>query len=295
MFCIKPPTTPSIKLRALSGLYTIKKSFMKFFLYAVTFLLIGSAKGQELFVYTEPASNMAAKSIGIRAKNTLQKSRLSGKNVYGLNPEIMWGASKNIMVHADAFFSNKENKFVATGGSFYMKYRFFSIDEVHSHFRMAAFGRYSFSNNAITDYAIDLYGNSSGYEGGVVATKLIDKVALSASGSVFHALDNGNQKFLYNGSRRNGINYTLSAGKLMLPKEYTSYKQANVNLMLEFLGQTNLGDGASYIDVAPSVQFIFNSRVRIDLGYRYPIVTTLQRDIEQGALLRLEYNFFNAF
>lgn len=256
--------------------------------------MIGSAKGQELFVYTEPASNMAAKSIGIRAKSTFQKSELSGENVYGLNPEIMWGASKNIMVHADAFFSNKENKFTATGGSFYMKYRFFSVDEVHSHFRMAAFGRYSFSNNSITEYATDLFGNNTGYEAGLVGTKLINKLALSASGSVFHALDNGNQKFLYK-SRRNGINYTLSAGKLMLPKEYTSYKQTNVNLMLEFLGQTNLGDGASYIDVAPSVQFIFNSRVRIDLGYRYPIVTNLQRDIAKGALLRLEYNFFNAF
>jgi hypothetical protein len=33
------------------------------------------------------------------------------------------------------------------------------------------------------------------------------------------------------------MNYTLSAGKLMPPKVYISYKQVNMNLMLELIGQ----------------------------------------------------------
>jgi hypothetical protein len=110
-----------------------------------------------------------------------------------------------------------------------------------------------------------------------------------------HAQDNGSEKFLFGNKSRNAVNYTLSVGKLMLPKEYTSFKQTNLNLMLEILGQTNLNKGYSYLDIAPSVQFIFLSRIRFDAGYRYPLVTKLHRTSTKGFLLRLEYNIFNAY
>jgi hypothetical protein len=108
-------------------------------------------------------------------------------------------------------------------------------------------------------------------------------------------LDNGKEKFLYGNKSRNAVNYTLSFGKLMLPKEYTSFNQTNVNLMLEMLGQTNLNKGYTYIDIAPSVQFIFLSKMRVDVGYRHPLVTKLHRTTTKGVLLRLEYNIFNAY
>jgi len=43
----------------------------------------------------------------------------------------------------------------------------------------------------------------------------------------------------------------------MLLREYTSYNQTNMNLMLELLGQVNMNTGYSFFDIAPSVQFIF--------------------------------------
>lgn len=180
-------------------------------------------------------------------------------------------------------------------GSLYVKYRFFSVDGVHNHFRLAAYGRASFNNSEIHQPAIDFYGRSSGYEGGMVATQLVNKVAFSATASALYAKDNGSKKFLYGDRNRTAINYTLSVGKLMLPKQYTSYKQTNMNVMVEMLGQTNTGDGATYLDVAPSMQFIINSRIRIDLGYRYPLLTKLYRTSPKGVILRLEYNIFNAY
>lgn len=252
-----------------------------------------SVQAQELFVYTEPASNMAAKSIGLRLNNILMKNEHFARNEYHLIPEIMWGVSRKIMVHADAFFSNTSNQFLAEGGSVYAKYRFFSIDEVHSHFRIAAFGRYSFNNSVLHDASINLYGTNSGYEGGVVATQLLHKVALSANTSVAHAMDNGQN--ILGDKYRNALNYTLSVGKLLLPKEYTSYQQTNVNAMVELLGQTNLGKSFSYLDIAPSLQLIFNSRVRVDLGYRLPLTDKYYRAMPKGGLLRIEYNFFNAY
>ncbi len=248
---------------------------------------------QELFVFTEPASNMAANSIGVRTNSYFMKDIDTKKLNYHLVPEIMIGVSKKVMIHLDAFLSNRNGGFVTEGGSVYGKYRFYSIDEVHKHFRMAAYARYSFNNSDIHQTAIDLYGHNSGFETGIIATQLINKVAVSAATSVLHATDNGKEKFAYGDKNRKAINYTFSAGKLMLPKEYTSYKQANVNFMVEVLGQTNLKTGHNFLDIAPSVQFIFNSRLRVDAGYRYPLITNLTRTAPQGVVLKLEYNIFN--
>lgn len=259
-------------------------------------LLFGfNAAAQELYVFTEPASNMASKSIGMRANNYLMYDAKAKKTNYHLVPELMWGISKRYMVHLEAFVSNRNRSLVAEGGGLYVKYRFYSADEVHSHFRMAAFARYSFNNSDVHQRAIDLNGHNTGYEAGLVTTKLVKKTALSASASFLHAADNGKEKFIYTNPNRNAVNFTLSAGRLMLPVEYTSYRQTNFNLMLEMLGQTNLGDGNSFLDMAPSVQFIFLSRMRVDVGYRFPLVNKLSRTASSGFMVRLEYNIFNAY
>lgn len=261
-------------------------------------LLAAGLKGnaQELYVYTEPASNMAAKSIGIRLNNYFMRNAGTSNYKLMVAPEVMLGLSKYIMVHGETFFSNRNADFKFDGASLYMKYRFLSEDDVHSHFRMAAFAKGAWNNSALHQEAIDLNGMNSGVEAGLVATQLKNKVAISSSASYVYAADNGNgNKFHYNDKQRHAINYTLSAGRLMLPKEYTSYDQTNVNLMAEMLGQTNLATGKTFVDLAPSVQFIFHSRMRLDLGYRFPLSKGLNRSSNDGALVRFEYNFFNAF
>lgn len=251
---------------------------------------------QELFVYTESASNMAAKSIGIRLANSFMKEAETGKYNYHLFPEAMWGVSKHMMIHAEGFFSNRNGALKAEGGALYMKFRFYSQDDVHSHFRMAAYARGASNNSDVHQPAIDLNGHNSGYEVGLIATKLVNKLALSASGSFLHAADNGdNNKFNYGNKGRDAIGYSLSAGRLMLPFAYTDYKQTNVNLMTELLGQTNFNSGKTYVDLAPSIQFIFLSKMRLDLGYRFPLVNDLERTADNGFLIRLEYNFFNVY
>ena len=81
----------------------------------------------------------------------------------------------------------------------------------------------------------------------------------------------------------------------MYPKKYTSFRQTNINLMLEFLGQTINQNGKSYLDVVPSVQFIINSQARIDLGYRQELYNSMIRSAPNGIYFNLEYNFFNVF
>jgi len=259
------------------------------------------ANAQELFSFTEPASNMAAKSIGIRLNNQILKE-YDGINTYRLNPEVMWGVSKNIMIHADFFMSSRIRNLTSTnrtfgydGAGIYLKYRFYSKDEVHNHFRLAAYSKLSFSNAHIHQPAIDLNGDNTGSESGIIATKLINKIAVSASSSFIYAMDNGSKKFNYGNTSRSAIGYTLSFGKLMLPKEYTDYKQTNLNIMFELLGQYNTGMRTGYLDIAPSIQFIFLSKMRLDVGYRFPVSNKLFRTAQKGALVRLEYNLFNVY
>ena len=46
---------------------------------------------------------------------------------------------------------------------------------------MAAYARYSFNNSDIHQEQIEILGHNSGYEVGMIATKLIKKLAISSS------------------------------------------------------------------------------------------------------------------
>src|SRR4030095_15530813 len=146
----------------------------------ITFLS-GDAKAQELFVFTEPASNMPAKSIGIRASNWLNYDKPNSTLNYQLLPEMMWGVNKNLMLHFDGFFTNQNGNFHAVGGGVYGKYRIYSADAVNRHFRMAAFGRLSLNNSDIFQEEIDLTRNNTGWALGLIATQLLHKQAISAT------------------------------------------------------------------------------------------------------------------
>ena len=248
---------------------------------------------QELFVVTEPASNMPTGSIGVRLAQSFMKEKFESGYNYHIMPEVMWGANKNLMLHASAFISNRNKSLVTEGGSVYAKYRFFSVDDLHQHFRVAAFGRYSFNNSDIHQEEINTMGHNSGYEAGVVATQLIKKVAISASSSYEQAANNTAKNKFPIALNNNATNYTLSFGRLMYPNKYKSYKQTNINLMMEFMGQTLNGNGKSFLDVVPSLQFIINSQARIDVAYVKEIYSSMFRTAPNGLYLKFEYSFFN--
>lgn len=249
--------------------------------------------GQELYVNTEPASNMATRSLGVRLENQ-GFAQNAFKNRTSL--ELMYGASKNLMVHTTFYASN----YYTTGQHFegvsaYAKYRFLAIDSVQRHFRGAIFAKVATISNPLNNQEITLEGDNSGLQGGMVFTQLLHKVALSASGGYLRAFNNRGGYALPANNSRDELSYTFSAGYLLLPKTYRDYKQVNVNLYAELLGKTNPGYGQSYLDAAPAVQFIFNSVFRVDLSYRMPLYNHMLRNSQNTYLVRLEYNFFNVF
>ncbi len=264
----------------------------KVLLALVMIFYVQRISAQELFVYSEPASNMPKRSVGIRMTNWLMNDAAADKINYHLVPELMWGVTKKIMVHADAFISNREGGLALEGVGAYAKYRFFSTDKVHRHLRMAAFGRVTTNNAPVHQEEIATYGHNSGYQLGLVGTQLLHKTAISLTGYYERALNNGsNERPAALAS--NDISYSLSVGHLIMPVHYTNYKQTNFNIMAELLGQLQPENGHQYLDIAPSAQFIFNSQTRVDIGYRRQLYSNMLRSAPNGLLIRVEHLLYN--
>jgi len=259
----------------------------------ITLLFFQKGISQELFLVTDPASNVPANSLSVNVLQLLFKEKFKAGYNYHVMPEATYGLNKNLMFRITAFVSNRNASLVTEGGSFYTKYRFYTSDDLNSHFRLAAFGRYSFNNSDIHQEQIEIMGHNSGFETGIVATKLIKKLAISTSISFEKAIDNKPNYPFPDNLGDNATNYTLSFGKLMYPKKYTSFKQTNINLMLEFVGQTINENGKSYLDVLPVIQFIFNSQARLDLGYRREVFSSMFRTAPNGVYFNLYYTFFD--
>jgi hypothetical protein len=265
---------------------------MKRFAIALVLLMSSaSAYTQELYVATEPASNMPQNALGIRLT---QEAVFTNGYRAKIIPEAMIGLSKNLMVHQSLFLNNvQQNSFKTTGGAFYAKYRFLSIDSTHSPFRGAVYAGYAAVNGAISAREISLDGDNTGWQGGIVFTQLLHKLALSGSVSYTKALNNKKGNLLPADFGSESLGYTLSSGLLVYPKSYRSYKQTNVNVYLEFLGKSNLGKKEHVLDAAPAIQFIINSNFRIDVSQRVQVWSSMTRNQKNLLLLRLEYNLFN--
>ena len=49
-----------------------------------------------------------------------------------------------------------------------------------------------------------------------------------------------------------------------------------------------------YVDLAPSVQFIFKSTSKLNLGYRFQLAGDITRMAEKSFMISYEYIFLNA-
>ena len=257
------------------------------------------AKGQELFVYTEPASNMPAHSLSTKLSATyMGRQEPDNRFMQRYTPELMFGINKNWMVHAGATFADMHTKnFRWESVYLYGKYRFLSNDELHSHFRMAAFAEVAYNRSPFHHYEVSLQGDNSGIQFGLITTQLWGKFALSGTVShtqVLHKSRN-DKSIVYIPSRIYQVmNYSLSAGYLVLPFQYTDYKQTNLNIYTEVLAQQSLDRKAYFIDLAPAVQLIFNSNSKLNIGYRFQLNGDLQRMARNSWLFSFERTFLNA-
>ncbi len=209
---------------------------------------------QELYVFSEPASNMPSKSISLKLTG-----RFPGTSDFRQRymPEAMIGINKYLMVHLSGTVSDYYTKNLQPeSGRLYVKYRFYSKDDVHKHIRMAAFADVSFSKSPYTYEETNLEGDNSGYQFGIIATQLLSKLAISTTWAYSKLFNVNADKLFLNNPTYHFLNYSFSAGYLLLPKKYTSYKQLNVNAYAELLVAKSIQNKNYNLDLAPALQLI---------------------------------------
>jgi hypothetical protein len=184
-----------------------------------------------------------------------------------------------------------QNPYQVEGLILHLKYRCLSIDRRQRHLRMAVFAAAAKSFVPHSEAEPHL-GDNSGVEGGWITTLLLKRFALSLNNGYilpfgYKAPD---QKITFDYGKAAYLN--LSMGYRLIPSKYSDYNNLNVNVHLEFLGKTYgkaemTVDGApysfedfknydqfiynslqanTYVEVRPSIQFIFYSTTRLDLG-----------------------------
>ena len=271
---------------------------MKKLLCCILSLLAVKMYGQELYVFSEPASNLPANSISVKITDHFVISdNIYNRFSHRLMPQVQFGISKKFMFNIGGTFGNMHTPdFRYESVRFYAKYRFLSKDDIHKHFRMAAFLDASATKAPFHYDEITLMGDKSGIEAGIIATQLWNKFALSGAISHTQVLDiSRNDKVIYVPTRLyQSINYSLSGGYLLFPKEYTDYKQTNLNLYAELLGEQSLDSKKYCLDLAPAIQLIFNSNTKLNLGYRFQVSGNMNRMTNNSWQVSFERTFLNA-
>jgi hypothetical protein len=258
-----------------------------------------SSFSQELFVNSEPASTFPARSLGVKVlANYVPYDKVFDRAAERYLTQVMIGIAKNFSLSLGAGFSNMHTSdFERESFSLFCKYRFFSQDDVHKHFRMAAFLDASYSYAPFHNDEAELTGDKGGISLGVIATKLLNKVALSTSISHTQILDSSRfNETVYVPTRiYKAMNYSISSGYLLIPREYKNFNQLNVNLYMELLAEQTLTQNKYYIDIAPAVQFIINSNLKLNISYRKEITGNMSRISDYKWLFGVERNFLNAW
>lgn len=271
---------------------------MKRILTIVLLIVFFKTNGQELYPLTEPASNMPAKSMSLKLSDMFGKGADGSRIAQRYSPEVMFGLNKKWMVHAAFSFSDMYERYLYyESARVYAKYRFLSKDEVHKHFRMAAFATATYSRNHLQYNELNLMGDQSGVQAGIIATQLWNKLAVSGTASLIEVFDKKrNDKTVPQQYAFESLNYSLSAGYLVLPINYKDYKQTNLNIYAELLGGRNLDWQYEkyYLDLAPSVQLIFNSTSKLNMGYRFQLKSDIYRNMKNNWMLSYEHVFLNA-
>lgn len=236
---------------------------MRWILLLLSLLLGQGSYSQELFIRTEPASNLPKGVIGVRGiaeyyqEGDVMRSMYALRALYGVNSKLTVWLQANISDHHDSklpedlindegginhthdIATTEPYPMIFNGFHAYAKYLFLKSDQQNRHFRMAAYGEASSSLTAHDEAEPNFMDDNAGLGAGIVATQLIKRFAasLTVGGMLpLRYVEKDRDIRLYYGR---AINYSLSLGYLLLPFAYKNYEQTNLNLYLEFLGRAN--------------------------------------------------------
>ena len=274
----------------------------------ILFILIYSYKisAQELYINSEPASLIPKGTKVVRLTNSnifLDGSNIMGSigNAFIVTPSLSYGLSKKIMLSGSIQFANKPYEqdmmpnFGLNGFKLYSKQRILTTDKQKYHTRLSSFIKYSYHEDKFMKDNLDLELQDTGFELGLIGTQLINKLAISITTAITR-ISNIDEKLTQGSTVKwqttnlNTFKNSISAGYLLFPRKYNSYKQTNFNLYVEYLTNTILNEDFPVrydkfrSTFAPGIQFIIMSRSRLDFSYKIR-----KGDMPEEFLVKLTY------
>ena len=277
-------------------------------IFFILFLLIHTyiLPAQELYINSEPASLIPKGTKVVRLTNSnifLDGSNIMGSigNAFIVTPSLSYGISKKIMLSGSIQFANKPYEqdmtpnFGLNGFKIYSKQRILSTDKQKYHTRLSSFIKYSYHEDKFMKDNIDIDLQDTGFELGLIGTQLINKLAISITTAITR-ISNIDEKFTQGSTVKwqttnlNTFKNSISAGYLLFPRKYNSYKQTNFNLYVEYLTNTILNENFPVrynkfrSTFAPGIQFIIMSRSRLDFSYKIR-----KGDMPEEFLVKLTY------
>ena len=277
-------------------------------IFFILFLLIHNyiLSAQELYINSEPASLIPKGTKVVRLTNSnifLDGSNIMGSigNAFIVTPSLSYGISKKIMLSGSIQFANKPYEqdmtpnFGLNGFKIYSKQRILSTDKQKYHTRLSSFIKYSYHEDKFMKDNIDIDLQDTGFELGLIGTQLINKLAISITTAITR-ISNIDEKFTQGSTVKwqttnlNTFKNSISAGYLLFPRKYNSYKQTNFNLYVEYLTNTILNENFPVrydkfrSTFAPGIQFIIMSRSRLDFSYKIR-----KGDMPEEFLVKLTY------
>ena len=277
-------------------------------IFFILFFLTYSFKitAQELYINSEPASLIPKGTKVVRLTNS--NIFLDGYNIMGsignafiVTPSLSYGLSKKIMLSGSIQFANKPYEqdmmpnFGLNGFKLYSKQRILTTDKQKYHTRLSSFLKYSYHENKFMKNNLDLELQDTGLELGIIGTQLINKLAISITTAITR-ISNIDEKFTQGSTVKwqttnlNTFKNSISAGYLLFPRKYNSYKQTNFNLYVEYLTNTILNKefpvryNKFSSTFSPGIQFIILSRSRLDFSYKIR-----KGDMPEEFLMKLTY------
>ncbi len=253
---------------------------------------------QELYIVSHPAANLSKNRIEFRNNIISYDNFRYYHNSFALN----YGLLGNLSIYNDVFYTlDKGYKFFGNY-EFAARYRFLDKDKKNYHIRSAIQSgivipvnatpivsgavdyelhpghRVRFYNfvNDITVPSVDFHTTDNyTIKNDIIVTNLIKR--FSVTGEMGFNINVPKSDFKFG----NYFDWSLSMGYLLLPREYKSYNDVNINLYMEnkayyflknkFLGNEITNSGGFRVDTYLGVQSIFYSSIMLELSYKIPV------------------------
>lgn len=311
------------------------------------FFDLNISKAQELFIHNESASSIPKRVLGVRLfgnsfnEINVLRNMFAVRWMYGVTPKLSLYISSSFSNHhglslpddlithkhigsQTIYYPQQSQKGVTyplrfNGFHLYTKYRFLTFDDANEHFRVAVFGQWSNVSNAHDEAEPNLLDDTRGFGGGLIATYLKKRFAVSFTTGFTLPNEYSEDKPLFSGSAATtnttieygrSLEYNLSFGYLLYPKKYSNYEQANWNIYLEFNGksyesavvsqdgsnlevQTNGLKKGHYIEIHPGIQKVISSNLRIDLSVGTNILNTSYARLYPIVMVSIQRYFYS--